>query len=189
MKSECTCAGVGWHGDTWQRGGFVHSRGKPHYDYHCPRSRKSLFGQRPYIARPHLSVQTPHWSYSRLLRKEPGYDQWEGDFQDMLASLRCGYEGTLRHETIRKQVSLQKNSRRSLFWQKKNPQNRHSFSGPILSPRQPFKRGFSLTMTRQSYGASGVGIHVGRAHGWSVFTHFPAHIGGPNPQTSAGSSV
>ena len=72
--------------------------------------------------------------------------------------------GTPRHETIRKHVFLQKkkNSRRSLLWQKKNPQNRHSFSGPMLSPQQPFKRGFLLTMTRKFYGTSGVGIHVGR---------------------------
>ena len=50
---------------------------------------------------------------------------------------------TLHHETIRKQVFLpKKTSRRSLFWQKKNPQNRHSFSGPMLFPQQPFKKGF-----------------------------------------------
>ena len=44
-------------------------------------------------------------------------------------------------------------------------------------------------MTRQSYGASGVGVHVGRAHGWSVFTHFQTHIGGtqaPKPKQVLG---
>ena len=82
-----------------------------------------------------------------------------------------------------------KNLSKVLVLAKKNPQNRHNFSGPMLSPRQPFKKGFLLTMTRQSYGASGVEVHVGRAHGWSVFTRFQTHIGrtqAPKPQRVLG---
>ena len=63
------------------------------------------------------------------------------------------------------------------------PGSFRNFSGISSGKSQPYwgwgpKKGFLLTMTRQSYGASGVEIHVGRAHGWSVFTRFQTHIGG-----------
>ena len=108
-------------------------------------------------------------SYDRSL----GYDQWEGGFSDMLSILRFGYEGTLRHETIRKQVLLKKTLEGSCFGKRKS----HKIGTVFLDLF--FPHGNPLTMTRQSYGASGVGNHVGSAHGWSVFTHFPTHIGGP----------